>query len=325
MRSKQLRKADLNLLVVFTVFAEERNVARAARRLLLTQPAATRALRRLRNMFHDELLVRVSGAYELTAKGQLLQQQLEATLPRLDRLLIGGDFLPAQETMQFRLVGSDHPAYIIATPLAKLFLEAGENLSFQLSPLSDDLLDDLGRGKVDLLFHPDDSRIPSYYERQALFEDDFVCLVDRKAPFAKSLTLKQYLEATHIALSTFGGIQTLPDLTLAAKGLKRRISFSVPYFAATMEGVVGTKLMATVPRSIALLGDWRSEVRVLEAPKELRRFTYYMLWHPRLNRDAAHIWLRRSVQKVTEIYRVGSHAQHGKELCQSGKTHLETT
>ena len=300
MHIKQLRQADLNLLVVFTVFAEERNVARTARRLLLTQPAATRALKRLRNMFQDELLVRVSGSYELTPKGQLLQQRLEATLPRLERLMTGGDFLPTQETMRFRLVGSDHAAYIIATPLAKCFLEAGDNLSFDLFPLSDNLLDDLGRGKMDLLFHPDDSRIPSHYERQPLFEDDFVCLVDQNSSFSKALTLKQYLEATHIALSTFGGIQTLPDLGLAAKGLKRRVSFTAPYFAAAMEGVVGTKLIATVPRSISLLGEWRSKVRVLEAPKEFRHFTYYMLWHPRLNSDAAHIWLRGCVQRVTK-------------------------
>lgn len=81
MHTTQLRQADLNLLVVFKVLAEERNVSRAGRRLLLSQPAATRALGRLRDMFKDDLLVRVSGSYELTPKGQLLLQELEATLP----------------------------------------------------------------------------------------------------------------------------------------------------------------------------------------------------------------------------------------------------
>ena len=53
MRITQLRQADLNLLIVFTVLAEERNVTRAAARLFLSQPAVSRALQRLRDMFHD--------------------------------------------------------------------------------------------------------------------------------------------------------------------------------------------------------------------------------------------------------------------------------
>jgi DNA-binding transcriptional LysR family regulator len=58
MRITQLRQADLNLLVVFSVLAEERNVSRAAKRLLFSQPAVSRALQRVRDTFHDDLLVR---------------------------------------------------------------------------------------------------------------------------------------------------------------------------------------------------------------------------------------------------------------------------
>jgi DNA-binding transcriptional LysR family regulator len=63
MRITQLRQADLNLLVVFTVLAEERNVSRAATRLSLSQPAVSRALQRLRDMFHDDLLVRTAAGF----------------------------------------------------------------------------------------------------------------------------------------------------------------------------------------------------------------------------------------------------------------------
>jgi DNA-binding transcriptional LysR family regulator len=66
MRLTQLRQTDLNLLVVFAVFAEERNVSRAAKRLWLSQPAVSRALQRLRDTFQDDLFVRTSVGYELT-------------------------------------------------------------------------------------------------------------------------------------------------------------------------------------------------------------------------------------------------------------------
>ncbi len=300
MRTTQLRQADMNLLVVFTVLAEERNVSRAARRLLLSQPAATRALGRLRDMFKDDLLVRVSGSYELTPKGQLLLQELETTLPRIDRLLTGGEFLPSQETMHFRLAGTDYASHIIGLPLAHYLLAAGDNLSFGLSPLNDNTLDDLSRGRLDLLFNPDDGQVSSRYERQALFQDDFVCVVDKASPYGNKLTLNEYLKARHIGVSIFNGVQTLPDERLAASGLKRKIAFTVPYFAVALQGVVGTNLIATVPRRIALSEGRNSDVKVVKTPKPLSKFTYFMWWHPRMTSDAAHTWLRDAVQKVVE-------------------------
>ena len=134
MHTTQLRQADLNLLIVFKVLEEERNVSRAARRLLLSQPATTRALGRLRELFQDELLVRVSGTYELTSKGQLLLQELEATLPAIDRLLTAGDFVPSQETMRFRLAGTDYASLVIGMKLSKYMSAAGDQLSLDFSP-----------------------------------------------------------------------------------------------------------------------------------------------------------------------------------------------
>ena len=110
MRITQLRQADLNLLVVFAALAEERNVSRAAQRLFLSQPAVTRAMHRLRDLFQDDLLVRVSGNYEITPKGERLLREVETVLPRLDRLLAGGDFNPAKETVHFRIAGTDYSA-----------------------------------------------------------------------------------------------------------------------------------------------------------------------------------------------------------------------
>src|SRR5580693_10216275 len=94
MRIEHLRQADLNLLVAFTAVAEERNITRAASRLLLSQPAVSRALHRLREMFHDDLLIRTSNGYEATPKGERLLRELATTLPRLDRLLSGPEFDP---------------------------------------------------------------------------------------------------------------------------------------------------------------------------------------------------------------------------------------
>src|SRR5271154_2143712 len=105
MRWKQLRQADLNLLVAFAIFAEELSISSAAERLLLSQPAASRTLQRLRSLFGDDLMVRSSGGYQLTPAGARLQSELNRLLPALDSLLGRPAFDPASEQTNFRLTG----------------------------------------------------------------------------------------------------------------------------------------------------------------------------------------------------------------------------
>src|SRR6266404_2211040 len=134
MRSTHLRQADLNLLVVFTAVAEERNITRAASRLLLSQPAVTRALQRLRDTFHDDLLIRTSTGYEPTPTGQHLLQDLATMLPRLDRLMAGGDFDPVTEDASFRIAATDHGACLLVPPLYTSVLKSTK-VEFSFVPL----------------------------------------------------------------------------------------------------------------------------------------------------------------------------------------------
>ncbi len=210
MHITQLRQADLNLLIVFTVLAEERNVSRAAARLTLSQPAVTRAMQRLRDMFQDDLLVRVSGNYELTPKGERLVKELETTLPRLDRLLASAEFDPTTETARFRLMGTDYAAHVIGIPLAKHFLEAGKNLAFDILPLNDEMFDAMDRGRIDLLLYADDGNVPTHIARQILFEEEFVCVVAKSSPYAHKLTLHQYLGGLHVGVNTLAGHRRYP-------------------------------------------------------------------------------------------------------------------
>jgi DNA-binding transcriptional LysR family regulator len=298
MRIAQLRQADLNLLVIFTVLAEERNVSRAASRLLLSQPAVTRAMQRLREMFHDDLLVRVSGNYESTPKGRLLLKELEVMLPRLDRLMAGAEFDPVKEEARFRLAGTDYASHVICIPLSKLFLSAGEHVSFDISPLTDGIFDAMERGRIDLLLHADDGRVPTQFSRQIVFEEEFVCLVANKSIYKDAISLSQYLDALHVGVTIFGGVQTIPEMRLEEQGLRRRCAFNVPYFAVAARAVVGTDLIATIPKRLALYEDNNPSLRILKAPKPLTRFRYLMAWHPRMDSDAAHIWLRNQVEQA---------------------------
>lgn len=298
MRIEHLRQADLNLLVVFTAIAEERNITRAASRLLLSQPAVTRALQRLRDTFHDDLLIRTSTGYEPTPTGQRLLQDLATTLPRLDRLMAGGDFDPETEDAAFRIAATDHAAYLLVPPLYTSVLPKGAKTKFSFVPLHAGQYEALEKGRLDLVLNADHDAAALHFSKEVIFEVDFVCVVSRKCKFARTLTLKQYLAAEHVGVDIVGGVQTHPDKHLAAIGEKRRCPLVVAQHTVAMRVAALTDMIATVPRRMAVREASNKETKILEAPAALGSFKYVMIWHPRMQTDAAHVWLRSIIREL---------------------------
>jgi len=296
MRITQLRQADLNLLVVFAVLAEERNVSRAAERLLLSQPAVSRALQRLRDMFHDDLLVRAASGYEPTPQGLRLMQELEVTLPRLDRLLSGSSFDPSSEKASFRIAATDNATSVLGPLICRDILPSAKKVRLEFVAWHGKVFDDLAHGSVDLVLNADIGYVPPQMQSEVIYDDEFVCIVATESPY-KRLTIKQYLNAEHIGINIETGSQTIPEKRLAAHGYKRNVVFQVPYFGAAMRSVAGTNLIATVPKHLAAEAN-NPAIRILKPPPEMTGFRYLMIWHPRVNTDVAHSWLRTTIKQV---------------------------
>ena len=298
MRLTQLRQADLNLLVVFAVLAEERNVSRAAERLLLSQPAVSRALQRLRDMFHDDLFVRTAMGYELTPQGQRLLQEMEIMLPKLDRLLSGSSFDPSAEQANFRIAVTDNAASVLAPLICRNILPSAKKVRLDFVAWHSGVFDQLTHGSVDLVCSASSVDVPSPLQSQRIYDEEFVCAVDSKSPFKRALTISQYINAEHISVSILGGIQVVPDRPLAAKGYKRQIVMQVPYHEAAIRCVEGTKFIATVPRKLVDVARQNPAIKILKPPPEVDGFRYVMTWHPRVNTDAAHAWLRATMRQI---------------------------
>ena len=157
MRIMQLRRADLNLLVVFLVLAEERSVSRAATRLLLSQPAVSRALQRLRDMFHDDILVRTDEGYSSAPERQRLLDELETMLPKLGRLLGGSSFDPTLESARFRIAATDNAASVTVPPLCRDVLLSTGKVMFDFVAWHNKAFDDLMHGSLDPVLNADDA------------------------------------------------------------------------------------------------------------------------------------------------------------------------
>ena len=300
MRITHLRKADLNLLVAFAALAEERNVTRAASRLFLTQPAVSRALQRLRETFRDDLLVRSPSGYEPTPKGKRLLTELSTMLPRLDRLLSGEDFDPQSEETTFRVAVTDHASHVLCPVICRTVLPKAGKVSIDFVSFGDQTFEAIEKGRIDLMLNADDGYLPPRFASEIIFDDSFSCVAAKEAKYARELTLKQYLAAEHVGVGIWNEQPTLPDKRLAGIGAKRRCPIWVPYFTAAVRCVPGTQLLATVPSRIAGLESNNPSLRTLKPPDVLGKFKYLMAWHPRMNTDAAHLWLRHAIRETAK-------------------------
>jgi DNA-binding transcriptional LysR family regulator len=299
MHTTQIRQADLNLLVVLAVLAEERNISRAAARLLLSQPAVSRALQRLRDTFHDDLLVRTAHGYLPTPHGQRVLSELEVVLPRLDRLIGNSSFDPATEKASFRIAATDNATHVLAPILTRGFLPDTGSIMLEFVAWQEGVFDALERGSLDLILNADDGTMPAQFHTEVIYHEEFVCVVDRDYPLNRRLTLQQYLAAQHIGITIMGGLQTIPEKRLAGAGQRRNCVLRMPYFAAAIRSVIGTRLIATLPKRFATV-EANAAIKLLKPPQEMTGFDYLMAWHPRVNTDSAHQWLREIIRQTAK-------------------------
>lgn len=300
MRLTHIRAADLNLLLPALVLLEERQVSKAADRYHLSQPAMSRALQRLRDMFGDELLVRTRDGFEPTMRGRHVLQELSEVLPRLDALLRGGRFDPGSAHDEFRIAGTDYAITVLGPCLFRRIFQEAPGVSLDVVSWRDTSFEDLERGRLDLVLWPNE--VPDALCSEPLFEDDFVCLVSSDHPTgAGPIALRDYLRAPHVVVSVLEGSQTLVERRLLEVANSRRVvGLRVPYFAGAVAAIAHTPLILTVPRRFAELYRDRPDLRTVEAPRELGRITYLMSWHPRTDSDVASQWLRAVIRTTAD-------------------------
>jgi DNA-binding transcriptional LysR family regulator len=223
-----LTALDLNLLVVLQAVLAERNVTRAARRVGLSQSAASHALARLRQVLLDPLLVRSGRRLDLTPRAVALLPALERGLLELSSAVTGEPrFDPRTARRSFTMSMADYGQAVLLPPvLARLRAQApGFDLAVVAFPNTLELMD---TGKVDLALLTKMS-LPSGYTSRRLFNDGFVCMVRQghRAVTGPRLSLRQYPALDHLVVAPAGSPGSVVDDELDRRGLTRRIAVRV--------------------------------------------------------------------------------------------------
>ncbi|MGY2439305.1 LysR family transcriptional regulator [Pseudomonas sp. SDO52101_S400] len=292
-----LRRIDLNLLVILDALLSEQHVTRAAERLHLSQPAVSHALARLRDLLGDPLLVRAGSGLVPTARALELVAPLAEALAQVQSLLAPNTFDPASARRTFRLAMSDYGAAIILPGLIRTLRKEAPGIDLQISHASrEGMVEGLLNGDIDLAAGvlPE---LPGELRSTPLFEERYVCLLDRQSlPVEGVLDLQTYLSRPHVLLEMRGSGTPEIERTLTALRERRRVAISLPHWSVAPQFISGTDLILTVA-SRALKDVDDDSLIVVPPPFEITPFTFVSAWHKRRGGDQALNWLNRRIEQ----------------------------
>ncbi|WP_341909334.1 LysR family transcriptional regulator [Ferrovibrio terrae] len=299
-----LSALDLNLLVALDALVSEAHVGRAALRIGLSQPAMSHALRRLREILHDPLLVRVGPGMELTPRAQGLRAPLKQTLESVRGLFVADGFDPASSTRRFALMIPDYIINFVLPPLVGRIAAEAPGVRLDVTPwrgaplqASGAIAPDIAR-RIDFAFNCRPGALPGFH-RQRLFGDVDMLAVRRGHPQAARLKqMKVFLAARHVAVIGRGQDEDLIDSWLQQQGIQRRIALSVPSYLQALHTVAQSDLVAFVPGRLIASLSRQLDLVALAPPLQPEGDEEYLFWPVRHQNDPGSLWLRRHILAV---------------------------
>ncbi|BDM22813.1 LysR substrate-binding domain-containing protein [Pseudomonas sp. NPDC089428] len=291
MNRNELRKADINLMVVFEALMQERNLTRAAEKLFLAQPTVSAALARLRTMFNDPLLVRVGNRMEPSARAAEVIKHLTPALDAMSAALsLTHDFDPPTSTMTFRIGLSDDVESGLLPPLLRALRTEAPHVVVVVQHVDYWRIPDLlASGEVTVGISQTRG-LPANAKRKVL--RTMQARVLRADKSAQALTLEQFCQRPHVQVSPTANTQGVVDDWLKEIGHSRNVVLSVPQFSSLPAILADTDLLACCPdyaaEAMASWGNLQAETLPFDTvPLELA-----MVWLSTTDSDPAERWLR---------------------------------
>lgn len=293
-----MSRPDLNLLVTLDVLLAEGSVAQAARRLRLSPSAMSRALARLREVTGDPLLVRAGRGLVPTPRAVELRQRVGQIVQEAETLLRPAAILDLKTLVRtFTLRNREGFVDTYGPALLARVAREAPGVRLRFVPKPDKESTPLRDGIVDLETGVIGEETGPEVRAQALFRDRFIGIVRDGHPLLDGpITPERYAAGGHILVSRGRRDRGPVDAALALTGLTRTVVVTVPSFIEAVTLAKNSDLIAQVSdRSTA---SFRDGVTAFTLPVDLPDFTVSLLWHPRMDADPAHRWLRACLREI---------------------------
>lgn len=296
----RFQRLDLNLLVALDALLQERSVSLAAERIHLSQSAMSSALGRMRDYFGDDLLVLKGRHMVPTARGEALIEPVRALLEQIRQTItVPPPFDPATSDRRLSIMASDYAIDVLLHRALLAFEREAPGVTFEICPLADDVVDELLRGRADLLVTID-TTISSDLPSVPLFEDDFVAVGWAGNPaLAGGMTRELYETLGHV-VTRFGKSRTpaFDEWAIRSQVIQRRIEVVAPDFTSVATFLTGSRRIATVHRRLARQWEGRLPLVAMEMPFQIPRIRQAAQWAPSSDNDPAVAWLAMRLQQI---------------------------
>jgi DNA-binding transcriptional LysR family regulator len=309
---------DLNLLRVFDVLLEERNVTRAGARLGLTQSAVSHALNRLRYALNDELFVRGPSGMQPTPRALEMGPQVHAALNQLQAAVTPSDFDPRTSERRFTIAAGPYACGVLAPPLVSELGAQAPLAELVVVERGPDVVERLDSRRLDFMVsgvaHP-----PERFACETILNETLTWVVARDHPLAaaKAVTLEMLAATPHAKISgaplephhepvVARGIVSKSswedtgafEAALAARGLTRRIGVQVPDTYSALAVASRTNMAALIPRRLALLAAQNGRISLIEPPYPSPGVEVALLYVKERLNEPAIAWMRDLIRGV---------------------------
>ena len=302
---RKLASIDLNLLTVFRAVDETRQVTRAAKALGLSQPALSHALRRLRDLFGDDLFVRTPSGMVPTPLAASLASPIRDALAGIEqRVLARADFDPGSLDRTFVVRTTDLLEPLVSPTLIVRLAREAPKTRFAMVPLGFSLpKEELETGACDLAVAGFFGPLSEGFRHEVLFEDTFACAVraghPRIRPQSKP-SIDVFSAERHLLVAPGGELTGAVDRALAKKRKKRLVAGGATGFMVAAWMTSRSDCVLTAPSKVlAMLASELGLTRFLP-PVPLDPIRVVSVWHARSDADPAHAWFRAAVAEAAK-------------------------
>jgi DNA-binding transcriptional LysR family regulator len=300
MNEIDLRKFDLNLLIVFEVLMLERSVTRAAERLGRTQSAISHSLSRLRDQLGDPLLIKGGRRMEPTAFALDFIEQARPILRSLQRVLSPRHaFAPATSRRVFRIAAPDFALTLFTDLLAGLRVDA-PGVSIEWTGPRETMLLEIAEGQLDAAIAPAQLRLPEGVVAESIGALKWQCFARRGHPALPRWGAKAWVRWPHVVVRVGDQLESPVNVAAAAAGLRRRIAGWVPNFSVIAPVLAGSDLLATLP-ALTMADTLRPfGLESRRVPFAIDPIPHAVLWSAGRAKDPEITWLRNRLRPIVK-------------------------
>ncbi|EGQ9310169.1 LysR family transcriptional regulator [Vibrio vulnificus] len=298
-----MKNTDLNLIPIFVAIFEEQNLSKAAARLDISQPAVSKALARLRDIYDEPLFHRSPSGVEPTSFAvDIYPAMLTAFKNFTSTLSASSEFEAKVSNRIFSIACVSVASYELMPQLLKQIRQHAPNISLEVHPLfTEDYESDLRLQRYDLIIDMA-PRGWTTLKVEPIFSERLmvVCCADHPR-IAEACSVAQFLAEEHVVVSRWHARKSLMSEEDIADLAQRKIVYRASGALEMLPVIHGSEYIGMLPESTINAFAGTYNIKAVSLPFEHDIYDLCAIWHPSRSSESAHQWLRNQLKATVKV------------------------